>query len=86
MKVRICFTESGTGEYETIDAEIAEMTGEAIVDAIHKYETTCCDDCDRIELSLVSFVIQGNNAAFIATAHDRVWFGDMLWSGIVYGM
>lgn len=87
MKARICFTETGTGEGETFDCEINDLSLESVVDAVMRFakHMTPAEHHDDIELVKgEAFVIQGNKAAFILSSHDKVWFGNTLWHGVVY--
>lgn len=84
MKSRIVFTETGTGETETFDTDIADLTVESVMNAIDRLQLKHCADADPIGLSAEAFIIQGDRAAFILSSHDKKWFGDMLWHGVVY--
>lgn len=85
MKARIVFNETGTGESETFDTEIAELTADEVLAAFERLQRQCeMSDDNVMKLKAESFVVQGDMAAFILSSHDPVWFGDMLWTGVVY--
>lgn len=83
MKVRIAFSETGTGEDEIFNTEVKELSLDCIIDAMNRYQEHCSDGQPIIKLKGESFVTHGSQAAFILTSHDR-WFGDMIWTGVVY--
>ena len=85
MRARIVFHETGTGESETFDTEIAELTANEVLAAFERLQRQCeMSDDNVMKLKAEAFFIQGDSAAFILSSHDPVWFGDMLWTGVVY--
>lgn len=87
MKARIVFNETATGAETTFDSEIAELSASSILDAINRYQLESGDEDEDsiIKVKMESFVAQGSHAAFILSSpEDTVYFGSMLWTGLVY--
>lgn len=77
MKVRIIYSETGTGETQSVDADIKMLSGALVARAIWANEE------DRPALSVACFTVLGDKAAFVLTSHDD-YFGPTLWTGFVY--
>lgn len=77
MRVRIIYSETGTGEECSFDVEIKVLSGWAVAAAI------AINEEDLPALTVLSFVVLGDKAAFIMSS-DEDHFGQVLWTGFVY--
>lgn len=86
IRVKIVFTETGTGEEGSFITNLPELTGEAVIKAVTDYTNDPnTNDPHKIDfhLKLRSWVQVKRLAAVIATCHDN-YFGDMIWTMQIY--
>jgi len=75
-RCKVRFIESGTGETDALDIEANAYDRVALSKAID-------DAIEGFNLTLMSYVRNGNEVAFIMTSMDD-YFGPMVWAGIAY--
>jgi hypothetical protein len=88
MKIRICTTDSGTGEEMVIDADVNCLCGTDVAMAIDQYTAKSAGDVFAESISthtVNSFVISpdGKMAAFVMSCVEP-YFGFVLVAGIIY--